>query len=337
MASGLGAIILVLILVRQDVHKGSPETDLLQADVARLEQQDTRLKSSTSELARKTLAEITEIARIQAKITTLKADLSQTSDMVSQKKMELSSVKESLKKSPAAKKDDIVQSDAGGEENYVMGLKVEGRKIVFLVDSSASMTDEKLIDIIRRKNSTDSEKKAGPKWQRTKRTVRWLIARAPGSSQIAVVAYHKQAQVLGGAGWFSSRDANRVGKVYSELDKLVPTGSTNLQRGLQKLSALKPTDIYLVTDGLPTAGQSSYASLNPFSACGSLLGKSSTISGACRVKLFRQSIAESAPGRDTTINVILLPIEGDPQAAPEYWRWTAASGGLLISPAVNWP
>ena len=336
MASGLGAIILVLILVKQDVDKGSPETELLQADVARLEQQDTQLNTSAADLGRESLAEMAEIARIQAKITTLTTDLSQTSDLLSQKKMEMSSVKESIKESPGAKKDDIVQSDIGGEENYVMGLKVEGRKIVFLVDSSASMTDEKLIDIIRRKNSSDSEKKAGPKWQRTKRMVRWLIARAPRSSQIAVVAYNKQAQVLGG-GWFSSRDAGSVGGVYSDLDKLVPTGSTNLQRGLQKLTALKPTDIYLLTDGLPTAGQSSYASLNPFSACGSLLGRSNTISGTCRVKLFRQSIAESAPGRSTKINVILLPIEGDPQAAPEYWRWTAASGGLLISPAVSWP
>ncbi len=337
MASGLGAIILVLILVKQDVDKGAPEVDLLQADVARLAEQDAGLKKAVSSLSSDALAEITEIAKIQAKISAIKAEMSQKSDVVSQKKMEVSSVRDNIKHSPGAKKDDVVESDSGGEEDYVMGLKVEGRKIVFLVDSSASMTDEKLIDIIRRKNSSASEKKSGPKWQRTKRVVRWLIARSPKTSQIAVVAYHKQAEVLGGAGWFSSRDGNSVGKVYSDLDKLVPTGSTNLQRGLQKAARLKPTDIYLVTDGLPTDGQSRYASLNPFATCGSLLGKSNTISGACRVKLFRQTINDSAPGRDTKVNVILLPIEGDPQAAPEYWRWTAATGGLLISPAVSWP
>ncbi len=337
MASGLGAIILVLILVKQDVDKHSPEAELLQADLARIEQQDISLKKSISELNSDALAEITEIAKVQAKITTLKSELEQKSDIISQKQLQMSSIKNTIKNAPRAKQDDVVKSDQGGEENYVMGLKVEGKKIVFLIDSSASMTDEKLINIIRRKSSSEAEKKKGPKWLRTKRTVRWLLARAPKSSQIAVVAFNRKAHDLGGMGWFSSRDAGSIGKVYKALDTLVPTGSTNLQRGLQKASALKPTDIYLLTDGLPTDGVSRYSSLNPFAACGSLLGRSNNISGACRVKLFRQTVADSAPGRGTKINVILLPIEGDPQAAPEYWRWTAATGGLLISPAVSWP
>ncbi len=337
MASGLGAIILVLIIVKQDVDKSLPETDLLQADLARLEQQQTGLRKSASDLNQNALDEITEIAKVQAKITSLKTEMSKKSQVISQKKSALSSVKETIKNAPKAKKDDVVQNDVAGEENYIMGLKIEGRRIVFLIDSSASMTDEKLIDIIRRKNTTDAEKKRGPKWQRTKRIVRWLLARAPKSSQLAVVTYNKSVKILGGVDWFSSHDATAIGRIYSEFDKLVPTGSTNLQRGLQKAKGLKPTDIYLVTDGLPTDGQSRYAGLNPFAACGSLLGRSNNISGECRVKLFRQTISESAPGRGTKINVVLLPIEGDPQAAPQYWAWTAATGGLLISPAMSWP
>jgi len=336
MASGLGAIILVLILVKQDVDRASPETDLLNADLARIEQQDSELKHAISNVDQNRLEEVAEIAKMQAKISDVKSELMQKSDLLSQKALQLSAVKETIKNAPKAKKDDVIRSDSGGEENYVMGIKVEGKRIVFLIDSSASMTDEKLIDIIRRKSSSELEKKRGPKWKRTVRIVRWLLARSPASSQLAVITFNKQANVLGG-GWFSSRDASTLGTVQSDLDKLVPTGSTNLQRGLKKSAALNPTDIYLVTDGLPTDGVSSYASLNPFSACGSLLGRSNNISGACRVKLFRQSVADSAPGRGTTINVILLPIEGDPDAAPEYWRWTAATGGLLISPASSWP
>ncbi|MDX8396693.1 MAG: VWA domain-containing protein [Mariprofundaceae bacterium] len=327
----------MLILVKQDVDKHSPEAELLQADLARIEQQDSRLKKSISELNSDALAEITDIAKVQAKITRLKSKLDQKSDIISQKQLQVSSIKNTIKNAPRAKQDDVVESAPGGEENYVMGLKVEGKKIVFLIDSSASMTDEKLINIIRRKSSSEAEKKNGPKWLRTKRTVRWLMARAPKSSHIAVVAFNKQAHELGGLGWFSSRDASAMAKVYKGLDKLVPTGSTNLQRGLQKAKALKPSDIYLLTDGLPTDGVSRYSSLNPFSACGSLLGKSNNISGACRVKLFRQTVADSGPVRGTKVNVILLPIEGDPQAAPEFWRWTAATGGLLISPAASWP
>jgi len=34
---------------------------------------------------------------------------------------------------------------------------------------------------------------------------------------------------------------------------------------------------------------------------------------------------------------VLLPIEGDPQASHEFWKWTAATDGILISPATSWP
>jgi len=336
MASGLGAIILVLIIVKQDVGKASPEASLLQSDLARLEEVDDRLKKLLAESNRGAMDGIRKITSTQAKIEALKSETLKISDMISRKQMALSSIKNTIKNAPVAKTNDVVANDEGGEENYLIGLKVEGRRILFLIDSSASMTDEKLIDIIRRKNTPDAEKKRGPKWQRTKRIVRWLLARAPKSSQVAVVTYNRTASILGG-GWLNSRNPNAIRKLYGELDKLAPTGSTNLQLGLQKAASLAPTNIYLVTDGLPTEGQSRYASLNPFAACSSLLGKSTNISGACRIKLFRQTLLESAPAQSVRVNVVLLPIEGDPQAAPAYWAWTASTGGLLISPAVNWP
>jgi len=337
MACGLGAIILVFMIVKHNVDQPTTEVDLLQSDLAQLQKQQAALKQSIAQLDADALNEMKKISRNQATVSALKQETAKKSDLLKHRNMELSAVKNTIKNAPKAKKDDVVKNDQGGEENYIMGIRVEGRKIVFLVDSSASMTDEKLIQIIRRKNSSESEKKRGPKWKRTKRIMRWLLARTPKSSQVAVVAYNNTARVLGGSGWLNGRDASSIQKLYREIDKLVPTGSTNLQLGLQKVATLGPTDMYVVTDGLPTAGQSRYSSLNPFSACSSLLGKSSNISGDCRVKLFRQSIAESSPKAGVKINVILLPIEGDPQASPEYWAWSASTGGLLISPALSWP
>jgi len=337
MACGLGAIILVFMIIKHNVDQPATETNLLQSDLAELQQQQTTLNQSISVLDADALNEMKRISSNQAIVSALKQQSAKKSDLLRRKNIELSAVKNTIKNAPKAKKEDVVKNDRGGEETYIMGIRVEGRKIVFLVDSSASMTDEKLIQIIRRKNSSEREKKRGPKWQRTKRIMRWLLARTPKSSQVSVVAYNKTARVLGGSGWHSGGDGNSIKKIYSAMDKLVPSGSTNLQLGLQKAAALRPTDMYVVTDGLPTAGQSRYASLNPFAACSSLLGKSSNISGDCRVKLFRQSVSESSPKGGVKINVILLPIEGDPQAAPEYWAWSASTGGLLISPALSWP
>ena len=92
----------------------------------------------------------------------------------------------------------------------------------------------------------------------------------------------------------------------------------------------------MITDGLPTKGESQYRSLNPFSSCSSLTGNAQTISGECRVKLFQQTINESGK-RGVQVDVILLPLEGDPDAVNQYWIWAATTGGLLISPASNWP
>lgn len=337
MACGLGAIVLVFMIVKNNVEKSALEIDLLTADLQRLQEQQKALEAENASLDAQAAGDAKKISASQKALATLSAQFDKASDVLTRKKQELSSIKETIKNAPKAKKDDVVEEDLGGEENYVMGLKVEGRRIALLVDSSASMTDEKLIDIIRRKNSSDAQKRKGPKWQRTKRIVHWLLARLPKQGQVSVVAFNRQASVLGGARWLSNRDPNALGRLFKDLDALVPTGATNLQIGLDKLASLKPTDVYIITDGLPTEGESNYRSLNPFAACSSLLGTSSNISGECRVKLFRQTVAESGKGLGAKVNVVLLPLEGDPESAPEIWSWSATTGGLLISPAESWP
>ena len=105
---------------------------------------------------------------------------------------------------------------------------------------------------------------------------------------------------------------------------------------LIQAAKFKPTNIYLITDGLPTFGGERFKSLNPFNKCDSIIGSSNKISGDCRVKLFNQSI-KYVSNNGAQIDIILLPVEGDPQASPEMWKWASDTGGILISPAKNWP
>lgn len=337
MACGLGAIVLVFMLIKHNVEKSALENDLLTVDLQGLQEKEKALENEITSLEKKISEETRKISTSQKGLAILTSKDSKVSKTLSQKEKKLSSIKKAIKDAPKAKKDDVVENDEGGEENYVMGLKVEGRRIALLIDSSASMTDEKLINIIRRKNSSEKNKKNGPKWKRTKRIVHWLLARLPKEGQVSVITFNRNAEVLGGSHWHHNRDASALGKLAKEVESLIPSGPTNLQIGLDELSRLKPSDVYLLTDGLPTKGQSNYRSLNPFAACGSLLGRSSNISGECRAKLFRQTISESGRKLRAKINVILLPLEGDPEAAPELWNWSAKTGGLLISPAKSWP
>ncbi len=336
MSCGLGAVVLVFMLVKHDVGSSSTETDLLTKDVQQLELQQDELQKTLEQLLNISQSKAEKIAQLRARLTQLEQSLLQKKMSLVQKKDQLAALKNDIAKRPIAKKEDLLEDNRGGEENYLMGLRVEGHRIAVLVDSSASMTDEKLIDIIKRKNSSAAVKKQGPKWLRTQKTVRWILARVPKTSQVAVISYNSSVKSLGKANWMKLDNPSTLAALYKEIDTIIPQGATNLQKGLQAVSGRNATDLYVITDGLPTAGESRYASLNPFANCSSLLGKASTISGECRVKLFRQTIKETNLGR-VKVNVILLPIEGDPDAINEYWRWAALSGGLVISPAVNWP
>lgn len=336
MSCGLGAVVLVFMLVKHNVGNAPVETDLLSADVQRLELQQAELEQTLEQLQNVSQSEAEKIAQLRAKLAQLKQSLSQKELSLVQKKDQLAALKNDISSRPIAQKEDLVEDDRGGEENYLMGLKVEGARIAVLIDSSASMTDETLLDIIKRKNGPVADKKRGPKWLRTRKTVRWLLARVPKTSQVVVVSYNASVKSLGSTNWQKVDNSATLSALYKELDAIIPEGATNLQKGLQAVAGHGATDLYVITDGLPTTGESRYASLNPFASCSSLLGRSSTISGECRVKLFRQTIQDSGL-RGVKVNVILLPIEGDPDAVNEYWAWAAQSGGLVISPAENWP
>ena len=336
MSCGLGAMVLVFILVKYDVSDSNAEANNLVAEVRLLESQQVRLQQTLDQLRNTSQTETEKIKKLKEKIVQIKQGLSKKESNLKNKKGELTALKNSIATRPIAHKDDLIEDDRGGEENYLIGLRVEGRRIVVLIDSSASMTDEKLLNIIRRKNSSTQNKKQGPKWLRTKKIVRWLLARTPKVSQLSVLAFNNSIHSLGKSKWVTVNTDGILKDFYEKLDSIVPTGATNLHKGLQAVSRLNATDLYIITDGLPTTGESNYAHLNPFSGCSSLLGNSKSISGECRVKLFRQTVKDASLA-DVKVNIILLPIEGDPSAVNEYWSWAASTGGLVISPAVTWP
>lgn len=335
MACGLGAVILVFMLVKQNLESAPAEIDKLREDIAQLEQAQTQALQTLSEV-RANLAE--EQSRMQQKSQALDSQQStlanqQAASVAAEKA--LAELKSSITEIEVPDRQDFVESEVVNEENYLLGLKVTGRKIGILLDMSASMTNEKLIDIIQTKSRSAGAKQTAAKWVRTKNVVNWLLARLPKDSEVVVIAFSEQAQSLGRGG-LQKASSQTAGAITQDLNALTPEGGTNLQKGLNSISQHSLDSLYLITDGLPTKGESQYRTLNPFSKCSSLTGNAQTISGECRVRLFQQTIRESSP-QGTEVNVILLPLEGDPDAVNQYWVWAATTGGLMISPASNWP
>lgn len=339
MACGLGAAVLLFLIVKHHagaavepdpVERAAANAETLAALRAEAETLAGRIERAQREVAHRTERE-DDAQRRRAED---RARLAEIEREIEQAQAANAALRRRVESIEPHRADDVVEDVRGGEEDYLLGLRVEGRRIAILVDRSASMTDERLIDIIRRKVRTDAEKRDGPKWRRTLATARWLLHRLPAGSEVAVIAFNDGATMLHGEGWVDGRDQATLRALFDELDALVPTGATNLEAGLKALDRLSPgaTDIYVVTDGLPTRSLSSPGLLSGCS--GNPKGK---VSGECRKLLFAASLRKSAPPPGRKVHVILLPLEGDPEAAPAFWNWTAHTGGVLLAPARGWP
>ncbi len=339
MACGLGAIILILMLVKFNAPTTTPSDALetLQQELNALQDQQTAQQADIDAVNKKIATATTASKQIQQNLQQLKIQQDATQRAVNDKKAILAKVEKSVAAAAPRQAEDPIKLQGAGEENYLLGLKVEGRHIGILIDASASMTNEKLIDIIKSKISSDAKKKSSPKWQRTKRVAKWLLARVPQQSNVTMVSFNKTANQIGPRRVVPATSRLGMKQLAASIDQLIPHNGTNLQGALTEIKKLSPdmTHLYIVTDGLPTLGENA-KTISSLARCALFFSKSKTITGECRLSLFVYTVKQ-ANMSGVQVNVILLPLEGDPQAPQAYWEWTASTGGLMISPADSWP
>jgi hypothetical protein len=229
--------------------------------------------------------------------------------------------------SPGAPGTHLRGFEGEGNVHYLTGMKVGGERIVLLVDASASMLDETLVNILRLRNMSDTHKRLADKWRRTISIVDWLTAHIPESSKFQIYAFntHPWALMKGSDGkWLDGADAKALEQALGALHELVPKDGTSLENAFAALADLSPAPdrVILVTDGLPTQGTTA-----------PIIRK--TVDGDGRMKLFERAMAKFP--RNVPLNVVLLPMEGDPQAASALWVASRRSGGSFLMPAKDWP
>ena len=339
MACGLGGVIIIFLLLDNRPNSEITETDtnneILIEEIERLSNSNLELSTANQQLELNIANEKNKLSIIDKQNETLEKKIKDIGKTSKEINIEVSQLREKISKMPQEIIEDPISNDELFEENYIEGLTIKGKKICILLDSSSSMTDEKLLEIIKRKNLSDEEKKKGPKWKRSLDIVKWILVRAPKDSDIAVIRFSETAKYIAKES-FQTKNKNDLKTIFLGLNNIIPNGPTNLLSALIQAAKFKPTNIYLITDGLPTFGGERFKSLNPFNKCDSIIGSSNKISGDCRVKLFNQSI-KYVSTNGAKIDIILLPVEGDPQASPEMWKWASDTGGILISPAKSWP
>jgi Mg-chelatase subunit ChlD len=347
MFCGFGAVVLLVLILNHDTVKSRNEvfTDL-RAEAVRLEKQVLIGEHDLVEARNSLQATEKEIVLMQGQservINTtrdLEIEIAQMSKEtlakrahVNQLTTDLQSLDEQNKRLGAVAPAD---RDAGekvrefkgeGDRQYLTGLKMGGKRVLILVDASASMLDETIINIIRRRNMNAASRMKAPKWQRALKTADWLVSNLPATSQFQLYSFNTAAQpaVSGSDGrWLQAATRADVDGAVSALHQLVPAGGTSLYHAFSVAKAMspKPDNILLITDGLPTQGRS-----KPLST---------TVSADKRLDHFEKAV-RVLDGK-IPVNTILLPMEGDAWAAAAFWQLAIQSRGSFLTPSRDWP
>jgi len=345
MSCGFGAIILIYLVVNHGTEYAStPIREERRAEIRKLDFEVETGQTNLSQI--KAALSTTDQRMNEAKLKHLKvlATLLETRNEQAAIDAETLAKREDLAKlraDVASKEEDVkrleAKADASegqnarsfvgeGNRQYLTGLKIGGEHILIAFDTSASMLDDTIVNVLRRRNMDDERKKKAPKWVRTVATVEWLAAQFPLESQFQIIGFSESTKTMadGTEGhWIDVSNAKDLERAITAVKTTVPAGGTNLDSLATAIAALSPSpdNIYLVTDGLPTQGSGG--------------AKKATVSGRQRVQLFNDAVKKFPRG--VPINIIMFPLEGDAVASGEFWRLAQATGGTYMSPSKDWP
>jgi len=344
MSCGFGAAVLLFLIIKHNVDSNIPqpvvqtnlsaEVDLLEEEVKEGRENLVKIRNTISDLNEE-LAEAQGLARRIMDEIALTEGL--TDELVLDgKDGKLNRLKKKIKKLETEKQvllEDLNQTGedarkyAGdGNRAYVTGLRMGGRRILILLDSSGSMLDNTIVNIIRLRNMRDERKRLAPKWRKALDTVDWISAKFPPDSQYQLYTFNTSTEAVmpGTMGtWLNVANRAQLDQAIRNLDEIVPEKGTNLEQAFRAAGRLRPLpdNIYLITDGLPTQGSKKI--------------RGATISGRERLNLFDKAV-KALPG-GIPLNIILSPMEGDPEAANAFWKLSQLTNGSMMSPSEDWP
>ena len=344
MSCGFGSVVLLFLIIKHNVDTNIPipvDTRDQTSEVMLLEEEILDGKRNLAK-TRNTISEIDEqlvvaqgmARRIMDKIEetrSLAEQLSETTDTVELDRLklnikELEDRKQQLQKEIRETGDDARRLVGEGNREYLTGLRLGGKRILILLDASGSMLDDTIVNVIRIRNMRDGIKRNAPKWVQTLRMVDWLTARFPRDSEYQIYIFNTGTRsVLPGQDgkWLKVGNKAQLNSVIEALGKIVPEGGTNLEKAFAAIGKMRPRpdNVYLITDGLPTQGSRTI--------------RGTTITGRQRLDLFARAVNQ-VPG-NVPVNVILAPLEGDPEAAYAFWRLAMNSNGSFLIPSEDWP
>jgi hypothetical protein len=335
MACGFGAVTLLFLILRHNATeivtpdpRLASEVEMLQEDIRQAEESKTELLNSLEQLQRELLKAQGASDRVLTDLEEIERSIqSDPKDNIAKLRRQVEQLEEQTAEMEELDFGDKVREFLGdGNRQYLTGLKLGGERVIILVDGSASMLADTVVNALRRRNMSDEDKKQSPKWQWTLRTVEWLLAQLPPSSRFQLYIFNTETQpaLLGTEGeWLDAADSLVLEQVVEGIRQYSPGNGTSLINAINSINDFEdlPDNMFILTDGLPTQGQAP--------------PKKYMVSGQQRRSFFAKALADLPGGMP--VNTILFPMEGDPEAAALFWQLGVNSQGAFIAPSRDWP
>jgi len=347
MSCGFGAVILFFMIInsRSDVAPDE-QTKALQAETNKLEievlegRKNLALaRTSIQKLETEEEAANDQISIIKALIAELQAELAKYDDdtlakiqAIEKLQADIKSLEEEVKRLLALKREEDqagqrIRSFKGeGDRQYLTGLKLGGDRTLILVDRSASMLHETIVNILRRKNLPEADQLLSRKWRQVVASVDWLTSQFKPESQYQIYMFNNvTVPVIKGTDglWLKADDGEQISDAINILRRTVPVNGTNIYSAFQVIRDMnpRPDNVILLVDSMPTMDAATST-------------KSVILAGE-RLNLFAaatQLIPSGIP-----VNIMLYPMEGDAQAAVSFWALALRTRGSFMSVSHDWP
>ena len=334
MACGFGAVTLLFLILRHNANeipipdeRLSSEISLLQQDIQQAEQDQVKALNSLEDIELRLVKTQGLSKRVITEIAEKEKSIQEDPNNIDILRRQVKQLEEETAQIEDIEFGDKVREFVGdGNRQYLTGLTLGGERVLILIDGSASMLADTMVNILRRRNMDDVQKQKSAKWQWSLRTLEWLLAQLPPSSRFQVYVFNNQAQAMlaGTEGeWLDASDSLALERVMESTDAFVPSEGTSLSKAIDVIAEFdsKPDNLFILTDGLPTMGNTP--------------PKKYMVTGSQRRQHFETAIAKLPRG--IPVNTILFPMEGDPEAAALFWQLALDTKGAFIAPSRDWP
>lgn len=345
MFCGFGAVILIFLILDHASTIALEGSSDLTAEINFLEEEVregqlglVRLRNTLSDVSFEVVTAEGLARQIQEEIDTILQELAAmenssvaTVEDVAKLRADVQALEEELMRLQASAMEQdgnsVRQFLGDGNRQYLTGLFLGGQRILILVDSSTSMLDSTIVNIIRTRNMPDAAKLQAPKWQRVVNSVDWITTQLPITSRYQMWNFNTDlATLVPGSSvdtWEEVADRDLLNQSVINLKNLVPENGTNMEQVFRAVANMPmlPDNIFLITDGLPTISDRG--------------SNDALVTPEERLELFEEAVGELPEG--IPVNIVLMPLEGDPSAPAAFWQLAQFTQGSFLTPSKDWP